>query len=626
MTLSLRCSLALCTLGLILASCEGGAENAASSMMLPGSGTNALGAAPSTIVRIHVPSAGGLQPTTIRGNAVQSSIQMSGGAAGVFVTPTPMPLPMPGGGTGAVVTPPPAQAMTINIVGPTSLNQTIGLTPGANGCAASPGGTTCQAAFPLAPGTYTASISLYAASNASPATMIANAQNVAFAVTTAGNGIVNLTLAGTPAQLALVPASPTSVLNAQDGIDLYGAGKHQLVVELLDARQNVIIGGSLPNFTLNQAGGALGLSISQPPTGASNLFTINASPAPNGATATLRIAPNATSMTPNLCTNASTICNANVTVDVRQLLAVANTSANTVTLYAGQTTPMVTVQNGIIDPQALVFDGSGNLFVASQTGSVTEYTPPYVNPPTVISQGVIHPQALALDPHGNLFVANGSGSNTVTEYQPPYNTAPSVTITAGINDPVSIGLDGGSNLFVVNQAANTVTEYASPYKKPSATVTEGLSAPSSLAIDGHGNLFVANLNSTPNSVVEYTPPFSLSSTPAVTIANGVNEQGAIGLGGSASLFVPNQGANNVTEYVAPYTGTPTTITGGQNQPIALAVDSLANLFVANYGNNSVTEYASPYNSGSWTTISTGVQNPMALALSPPTPVSAAIVP
>jgi hypothetical protein len=69
----------------------------------------------------------------------------------------------------------------------------------------------------------------------------------------------------------------------------------------------------------------------------------------------------------------------------------------------------------------------------------------------------------------------------------------------------------------------------------------------------------------------------------------------------------------VTEYVPPYTGTPTTISTGVSQPIALALDGAGNLFVANA--STVTEYAPPY-TGTPTTISTGVSGPRALLLTP----------
>ncbi len=98
------------------------------------------------------------------------------------------------------------------------------------------------------------------------------------------------------------------------------------------------------------------------------------------------------------------------------------------------------------------------------------------------------------------------------------------------------------------------------------------------------------------------------------------------MSGSSSLFVPNQGANNVTEYIAPYTAAPTTIIGGQSQPIALAIDAQGNLYVANYGNNTVTIYSSPYSGGSWNTIGTGVSAPLSLGLSPPTNAGPALLP
>ena len=111
---------------------------------------------------------------------------------------------------------------------------------------------------------------------------------------------------------------------------------------------------------------------------------------------------------------------------MRQTLAVANSSANTVTLYAGGATSLLATISilGLTNPQALVFDSSGDLFVASLPANVAEYAPPYTGSAATIGSGVSHPQALALDNRGNLFVANGSGSNTVTVYSAPYTEVP----------------------------------------------------------------------------------------------------------------------------------------------------------------------------------------------------------
>ena len=590
--------------------CQGGG---AQNPLLPGNGlgpaAQALGSGPSgaTLVRVHVPWAAG------------SPGMVPGGPTAAPFAPAANPNPsLPGAGGGSQ-----AQSLTINVTGPTPLSQTIALSPGSPGCVNATAGAVCQAALALLPGNYTATVATYASANPSPANAVGAAQTIAFAVSYGAPNVVNLTLSGVPTQVDVVPGSSMSAENAQDGIDLYGAGKHPLVAMVLDANSNVILGPSAPAITVAQTGGGLALSISNnfANAGASvpNAFVVSPPQSYAGGTATLHVTANFSGQSANPCVQPGASCSGNVTLDVRQLLAVANSSINTVTLYAGaQSTPLVTIQGGVTNPQALVFDAAGDLFVASQPGTVTEYTVPYTGTPSTIALGVNHPQAMALDARGNLFVANGSASNTVTEYAPPYSGAPIATISTGIDDPVSLGLDSAGNLFVSNQAANTVTVYAPPYTGANIALSNGLNGPNSLAIDGRGNLFVSNLNSTPNSVVEFVPPFSSGSIPTVTVANGVNEQGTIGLSTAANLFVPNQGANTVTEYAPPYAGTPTTISGGQSQPVALAIDVSGNLFVANYGNNTVTEYAPPYAGASWITFSNGVNSPQALALSPPT--------
>ena len=584
--------------------------------MLHGGGTNAsfgLGSAPggATLIRVHLPWSLGTVPpggTAQPGNA--PGMQTFPGAAGSTPTP-PLTLPSaPGTPSGQ------AQLLTLNVSGPTALVQSIVLTAGSPGCVSAGASAICQAALSLQPGTYSAAVATYATPTAVPGNQIAGTQTIAFTVSYGASNVVNVALSGVVAQVGVVPGSSMSAENAQSGIDLYGTGKHQLVAQLLDANGNIVLGPAAPTVNAVQAGGTLALTIA-PSASTPNAFNVTPPPAYNGGSATLRVTANFAGPG-NPCVQPGANCSGNVTVDVRQLLAVANSSANTVTLYAGgQNVPLVTIQNGVTGPQALVFDPAGDLFVG-QAGSVAEYSPPYTGSPVTIGAGANHPQALAVDVRGNLFVANGSASNTVTEYAPPYSGAPIATISNGIDDPVSLALDASGNVYVANQASNTVTLYAPPYNAAPTALSSGLNGPNSLAIDGRGNLFVSNLNSTPNAVVEFVPPFAASSAPVATISNGVNEQGAIGLSPSAALFVPNQGANTVTEYAPPYSGMPTVISGGQSQPIALAIDSSGNLFVANYGNNTVTMYSPPYVGGSWVTLSNGVNTPQALALSPPT--------
>jgi hypothetical protein len=608
----LKKRLALLPILALLAGCAG--QNF-SSMVPGGNGALTVPGAPSipggaTVVKVHL-------PWTLP-NAPSSGRSAPAPPTSLIATPTPLPTmpaaPPAPGNTG------PIQALSFNVSGPTPANATINLSSSSTSCMAATTGTICQAALGLVPGTYTASVTVYSNANASPLSAIGSAQTVAFTVVSGANNAVNLAVGTTPVDLTLVPANAMAMQNATGGIDFYGAGKHQFVFEMLDANQNVIVGGPSMNYTVSSAGGQLAFTVTPPPSSQPNLFTIAYTGAANPtATGSMHLAVSQAGPGPNPCAQTGAICADSVTVDVKQLLAVANSSANTVTLYAGtQNAPVLVITNGLVNPQGLVFDANGDLFIASEPSSVVEYAPPYTGVPTTIAVGVNHPQALSVDLHGDLFVANGNGSNTVTEYVSPYTGGPSATISTGIDDPVSLAIDGSANLYVANSAANTVTIYAPPYSSAPTTVSNGLNAPNSVALDARGNLFVSNLNSTPNSVLEYVPPFASGSVPAAWITNGVSEQGAIAVNAAANLFVPNQGANSVTEYAAPYSGAPTTIKGGQSQPIALAIDAAGNLYVANYGNNSVTMYAPPYAGVSWLTINNGVVNPQALALSPAT--------
>jgi hypothetical protein len=601
--------------------CSGGGGQGNPLMPVANSGAaTGSGSTGNTMVKIYLPGVTGSNAPVLKPVATPvPAVPQTFGAAAPALTPPPTTPVAPTSASGP-------QLLSINVNGPATISQNVSVGPNASGCAPSSGGTTCQLGLTLPSGTYMGTIGTYASSGAVSQNSPSGSTIIAFTVLPNASNVLNLTLGGVPAEAEIVPASFMSSQNTQDGIDLYGGGRHALLVELQDANGNVIVGGGGASFSMSQAGGSLPLAVTQATSYAPNLFFVTAPASGNASSGILRatvsyLGPG------NPCAQGGAICNGTARVDIRQILGVANSSGNSITLYVnGQSAPLATIQSSVTNPQALVFDPAGDLFVADEPGSVTEYQPPYNQTPVTISNGVNHPQALALDSRGELFVANGNGSNTVTMYSPPFGGAPTATISSNVNDPVSLTLDSNANLFVVNAAANTVAEFTPPYNSAPTVISKGLNAPSSLALDARGDLFVANLNSTPNSVVEYTPPFSSQSAPVATITNGVNEQGAIGLSLSANLFVPNQGANTVTEYVAPYTNVPTTIVGGQSQPIALAIDTLGNLYVANYGNNSVTEYAPPYAAGSWTTITNGISAPLALALSPQTNASTALVP
>ena len=211
----------------------------------PGTGGGSITGSGNTVVKIYVPA--GSQPTV--SNPRLPLLTPPPAASGVGAPPAPQAPAVP-----PVSTPPPApgsQTLAISVNGPTTINQTISVGPNSSGCAPAPGGSSCQLSLALPAGTYVGTVDNTA---------------VSFTVTPGANNALNLTLGGVPDSIAVVPGSPASAQNAQNGIDLYGAGKHALLVETLDANQNVMVGGSGGTFSLNQAGGSLALTVAQVPT------------------------------------------------------------------------------------------------------------------------------------------------------------------------------------------------------------------------------------------------------------------------------------------------------------------------------------------------------------------------
>ncbi|HTU81945.1 MAG TPA: hypothetical protein VMF61_07435, partial [Candidatus Acidoferrales bacterium] len=208
----------LCACAVALSGCAGGGQSFTSMMMPPGGGQGGGGSqsVPSgaTLVRVHVPWVGpsAAPPASQRFGPASSGLT-GFPAPGVLATATP-PAPSPG------PTAYPVQTMTIVANGPTSVNQTVNLTPVSPGCVpAATGGTVCQAALSLAPGTYTATIATYGSNVAAPSTLTAPAQTIGFVVAPGGNNVVNLSIGAAPAAIEVVPANALANQNAAGGID-----------------------------------------------------------------------------------------------------------------------------------------------------------------------------------------------------------------------------------------------------------------------------------------------------------------------------------------------------------------------------------------------------------------------
>ena len=264
-------------------------------------------------------------------------------------------------------------------------------------------------------------------------------------------------------------------------------------------------------------------------------------------------------------------------------------------LASGTPSPAVTITSGSAGSNiGVAFDPGGNLWVASN-GSIVEYSASQLGTSgspaaavTLSGNSISSPEGLAFDGSGNLWVAN-AGNSTVTEFGTAQlatsgSPTPPVVISApgsALTRPIGLAFDASGDLWVSNSTPNTVVEYTpaqlvgtgdpAPTVKLSS-VAMSLSAPQFLAFDGGGNLWVANGEGLTTFTIEAFTPAQLMAgsghpVPAIALSSFTNSDAPAGLAfdGGGNLWVST--INSVVEFTPSQlgaTGAPTptiTITG-----------------------------------------------------------------
>ncbi len=239
----------------------------------------------------------------------------------------------------------------------------------------------------------------------------------------------------------------------------------------------------------------------------------------------------------------------------------------------------------------IVFDKSGNLFIADEQNNAIREVSASGNVTTVAGSGVSgyldgpastaqfnHPEGMVFDASGNLYVVE-SANNVVRKINLSTSTvstyAGSTAGTAGFNNgtlsaatfhsPYGIAMDASGNMYVADIVNNCVrkitvsTGVVSTFAGSGAQgLTNGPAAsatfyyPAGVAFDSKGNLYIAELRN--NTIRE------VSTTGTVTTYAGTGAQGATdGLAAAATFY----------------------------QPIGLTFDSNDNLYIADEYNNKI---------------------------------------
>lgn len=261
--------------------------------------------------------------------------------------------------------------------------------------------------------------------------------------------------------------------------------------------------------------------------------------------------------------------------------------------------PISVAYFGYDTPRGMVFDATGNLFVANpEAGKIEKLTPD--GHCSGFASGLVHPFGLAFDSAGYLLVADVQSdekSGLILKFSPDGSRS---TFASGLTHPVGLAFDSSGNLFVVDiygsgSTGGSILKFTPDGNKSTifTTITTKLGSTrltdsAGPAIDKSGNLFVSDRSSGTGRILKFTP-------------DGTRSTFAAGLGGPQVLVFDKAGNLYASSEEAEITGVHTHILkfapdGSKStletapQPVGLAFDGTGNLFVFDAQSRSILKF------------------------------------
>jgi hypothetical protein len=238
---------------------------------------------------------------------------------------------------------------------------------------------------------------------------------------------------------------------------------------------------------------------------------------------------------------------------------------------------------GLSTPEGVVVDAVGDVFVANEgNNTVTEYAPGASGDarPTATIGGVSTPCRLALSGSGDLYVA--SLSDSISKYSVGSGAPKLITTITGQTQPRGLALDAGGHLWVSESTINTINEYSATASGNSAPIASiagpdtGLASPQGLVFDSAGNLTAANAGGAgiSGSVTVYAAGhLTGDAVPTTTLTSGLTLPLGVDRGTDQTIFVSDVSANAIVEYAPGATTWSTLISGPNTQldsPVGVA--------------------------------------------------------
>jgi sugar lactone lactonase YvrE len=196
--------------------------------------------------------------------------------------------------------------------------------------------------------------------------------------------------------------------------------------------------------------------------------------------------------------------------------------------------------SGLKEPQGMVFDAQGNLYVVnSQVGEVEKFSPTGQDLGVFASTGLNQPVAIVTDSQGNFYVSN-VGNQTVERFSPEGQDLGVFVHTDWL--PWGLAFDRSGNLYVGSQGDSTVQRFSPTGASLGYFVSSNISMPNGLAFDGWGNFYVANVGT--HSVEKFTA----NGVDLGRFANLSTNVDGLFFDAEGNLYVCCAGANKVEEF------------------------------------------------------------------------------
>jgi hypothetical protein len=470
-------------------------------------------------------------------------------------------------------------------------------------CASAAAGITCAIALNLNPGTYVGALATYdgaagCATLPAPCHVLSQNQSFAIQIVNGAANSISVTLDGVPASIVSFDVNGAVLVDHGNGrsFGLIGASSQgRLLVYARDIDGNIILGPGAPAFSASAGGG----------------FTVTVSGNALLIAAPSQIVPgifalNIAAASPACSVPSANCASAGYTIEFQPVVAVANSSNNTVAMYASgriDDPPLVTIASGLTQPSALAFAANGDLFVANAS-TVLRYAQPWTGAGVTAGSGFADPSILAVAPNGTLAVAD-TVNDVVDLYAAPGYTSKIASIsTAG--SAGAIAFDGSNQLWVGE--SGFLIRYAPPYTASNVVLkaSNGVAEPVSLATDANGDVYDVEAGAA--KLLDFAAPFSGAAIQSVNdtgVSTVVQRAGIVGTCGTKDVVFRSAGS----------LGTVATLPVNDGAAQRCTFDQDANFYDVDSMYKNIAEFTAPAYGFAWNLTET-TTSPAALAAYP----------